>query len=70
MTDSKVKLRIELEGEGEIVEALADALREFFKVARSPAQSASKRLEDCSPAVSIPARPRLRRGNGFDHHDE
>jgi hypothetical protein len=67
VTDSKVKLRIELEGEGEIVEALADALREFCNIALPPAKPMLRRLP---PAGSIPARPRLRRSNGFSYHDE
>jgi hypothetical protein len=47
---SKVKLSITLEGEGEVVELLADVLREFFR------QPPKRRLEDVPPAVSISPR--------------
>jgi hypothetical protein len=60
MTDSKVKLRIEFEGEGEAVEYLARLLEALFKTEQPPAPP--KRLEDIEPAVNIaPSRYRIMR---------
>src|SRR5438270_5646755 len=43
-----------VEGEGRIIEDLADAIREFFKVPQT--KPALRQLEYLAPAVSIPAR--------------
>jgi hypothetical protein len=67
-----IRLKIELEGDGEVVEALADALREFFNVARPPAKPEPipfSRLENIPPATNIAPRPRIRR-NGLSHHQD
>jgi hypothetical protein len=58
MADSKITLKIEIEGSGEIVEQLGQALREFFKIPQTkPAPELPKRFEDCPPAPSLPAHP-------------
>jgi hypothetical protein len=67
VSESKITVRIELEGSGEIVETLADAPREFFKAARPSVKPVLPRFEDTPPAVSISPRLRIRRSNGHHH---